>query len=982
MPKQQKPASSDFGTITPRPPGKGDHVILVDGSGYIFRAYHALPPLTRSDGLPVGALAGFCNMLNKFLADQKNGDRPTHLAVIFDTARATFRNEIYAAYKANRPPPPEDLIPQFPLFRDATRAFNVACLEMDGFEADDLIATYARLAARLGARVTIVSSDKDLAQLVCDGAITLYDSMKDKRTDEAAVLEKFGVTPAMMIDLQSLAGDSTDNVPGVPGIGVKTAAQLLNEFGDLDALLSRLDEIRQPKRRETLQNQAEQARISRELVRLKDDVPVSVSFDQLVVRAPDPEKLIGFLKGLEFSTLTRRVGVELGVSPDDISALPVARQAVETTGSAATTAVESRQSLIVPASSGLPALQSVAVPPADPPIDRAGYETLTDAAVLQHWIAQAYENGFVAVDTETDSLDAMQARLVGVSLALAPGKACYIPLRHVSGEDLDFEGKGVPAQMPLRQALAVLKPLLEDPSVLKIGQNIKYDVIIFRHEGIEVMPIDDTMLMSYALDAGLAGHGMDALAERHLGHQCIAFKDVTGTGKNKLTFDKVPLDRATQYAAEDADVTLRLARFLKPRLVGEHQLSVYETLERPMVHILADMEWAGIKIDRDMLARLSRDFARDMQKLEEKAHELAGEVFNLGSTRQLGEILFERMGIESLKRTKKGAAATDADVLETLAAQGHELPQIILEWRQLSKLKGTYTDALPGYVHPETGRVHTSYALASTTTGRLSSSDPNLQNIPIRTEAGREIRRAFIAEKGHLLISADYSQIELRVLAHMADVDALKKAFRAGADIHAMTASEIFNVPMEKMDPIVRRSAKAINFGIIYGISAFGLANQLGLSRGQAQAYIDAYFRRFPGIRDYMEKAKATAHEQGHVRTLFGRKCHMRDINAKNAALRAFQERAAINAPIQGTAADIIRRAMIRMPEALRRAGLRARMLLQIHDELIFEAPEAEVERATATIKEVMEAAPLPLMQLSVPLVVDANAGLSWAEAH
>ncbi|MBO6544028.1 MAG: DNA polymerase I [Alphaproteobacteria bacterium] len=957
-----------------RPIGKGDHLFLVDGSGYIFRAYHALPPLTRkSDGLPVGAVHGFCNMLYKLIEDTKDEFEPTHLAVIFDASGKSFRNEIYSDYKAHRPPAPEDLVPQFGLIRDATRAFAVPAIEMMGFEADDIIATYARMAREVGARVTIVSSDKDLMQMVGDG-VDMLDTMKYKTIGPDEVVEKFGVGPDKVIDVQSLAGDSADNVPGVPGIGIKTAALLINEYGDLETLLSRASEIKQNKRRENLIEFAEQARISHRLVTLAQDVPVEEEIESFGLHDPDPEVLIGFFKDMEFNTLTRRVAERFGVDGDAIGATGAydngARPEPKITKGAPTKGTAK--------AGGVP---GAAVRGLGEGLANIAYETVTSLEALQPWIEQAFDQGEIALDTETDSLDAMQARLVGVSLALAPGKACYIPLQHGAGEGLDFS-EGTPAQIPLQEALAALKPLLEAPSVRKIGQNIKYDLLVLKNHGLSVAPIDDTMLMSYALDAGRNGHGMDELSQIHLDHTPIPFKEVAGTGKKQITFDQVPIDKATAYAAEDADVTLRLARHLKPRLIADRKVTLYETLERPLVPVLVEMERAGIKVDRAVLSRLSGEFAQKMAGYEAEVYELAGETFNIASPKQLGEILFDKMGLPGGKKTKTGAWSTDASTLEDLATAGHDLPAKVLEWRGLAKLKSTYTDALPEFIQPSTGRVHTSYSMAGTSTGRLASTEPNLQNIPIRTEDGRRIRTAFIAEKGNKLISADYSQIELRLVAHIADVPQLKKAFADGIDIHAMTASEIFNVPVKDMDPSIRRRAKAINFGIIYGISAFGLANQLGISRGEAAEYIDLYFDRFPGIRTYMEETKARAHEQGYVETIFGRRIHLSEINSKNQAHRAFLERAAINAPIQGSAADIIRRAMIKMSDALKGAKLNAQMLLQVHDELIFEAPADEADKTCAFVSEVMSKAAEPALHLSVPLDVEAQAADNWDEAH
>jgi len=910
------------------------HVFLIDGSGFIFRAFHALPPMTRPDGTPVNAVYGFTTMLMK-LIDETDAD---HIAVVFDTARRTFRNDIYTDYKANRPPPPEELIPQFALVREATQALGVASVEMEGFEADDLIATYTRQAREAGADVTIVSSDKDLMQLVGDG-VTMLDAMKNREIGAAEVVEKFGVGPDKVIEVQALAGDSSDNVPGVPGIGVKTAAQLITEYGDVDTLLARAGEIKQPKRREALIENAEDARISRQLVTLRDDVPAPMPLEAFAVTQPDDKVLLAFLKQQAFKSLLARI--------------------------------ESRSDV---------------TPAADVEAEAHGYDLVQDAAALSRWVDEAMALGVVAVDTETTSLDAMRADLVGVSLATAPGRACYIPVGHrgTQGQgSLGLDGSAgdagdAPDQIPLDAALAVLKPLLEDPAVLKVGQNIKYDMEVLARYGIAVAPTDDTMLLSYVLEGGLHGHGMDELVTLHLGIETIKFADVAGSGKAQVTFDQVPIEKARDYAAEDADVTLRLHHALKPRLVGEHMVSVYETIERPLVGVLAAMERQGILVDAAALKALSSDFTRRLGDLEDEIHGLAGRAFNVGSPKQLGEILFDEMGLAGGKKGKTGAYATGADVLEGLAAEGHELPARVLDWRQLAKLKSTYADALIEQINPETGRVHTSYSQAVAATGRLASSDPNLQNIPVRTEEGRKIRRAFIAEDGWTLLSADYSQIELRLLAHVADIGALKEAFLEGLDIHAMTAAQVFNVSVDGMDPMVRRKAKAINFGIIYGISAFGLARQLGVPKSEAGAYIDAYFARYPGIRDYMDSAKSKARERGYVTTLFGRKCHIRGINDKNPQMRGFAERVAINAPIQGGAADIIKRAMLRVPGALVDAGLQARMLLQVHDELVFEVPQSEIEETSAAVAEVMASA----ARLDVPLVVDTGTGETWDEAH
>ncbi len=927
-------------------------LFLIDGSGYIFRAYHALPPLTRaSDGMPVGAVSGFCSMIWKFLEDMKAGERPTHLAVIFDRSENSFRKALYPAYKANRPPPPEDLVPQFQLIREATRAFGLPAIDMEGYEADDLIATYARDAAAKGARVEIISSDKDLMQLIDGERVFLFDPMKSKPLGLDAVQEKFGVTPDKVIDVQALMGDSVDNVPGAPGIGPKTAAELITTFGTLEAVLERTAEIKQPKRREALEQNAELIRISKILVTLKDDVALEHTGESFAVKDFDHGALLTFLEVMEFRTLTRRVREDM------------AREGKEPP----------------------PAAEGAGGGVAMGPIDRSGYTAVTTLDGLKAWVAEAFAAGVVAVDTETTSLDVMRAKLVGVSLAVAPGRACYVPLGHIdpnSGDDLFADNRPAPDQIPLADALAVLKPLFVDPAVLKVGQNIKYDLSIFARVGVAVAPVDDTMLISYALAAGLHTHGMDALSDRHLGHAPIAYEEVAGKGKTAVTFDRVPIDKATAYAAEDADVTYRLWAKLKPELARQACLAVYETLERPMPVVLSAMEREGIKVDRDELSRMSGEFAQRMAAMEDEAKQIAGRDFNIGSPKQLGEILFDEMMLEGGVKTKTGAWGTDASVLETLAAQGHALPKVILDWRQLQKLRSTYTEALKDAINPETGRVHTSFALAATTTGRLSSSDPNLQNIPIRTEEGRRIREAFIAEPGHVLISADYSQIELRLLAHVGDVPQLKKAFAEGLDIHAMTASEMFGVPVAGMDPMVRRQAKAINFGIIYGISAFGLANNLGIDQKEAGAYIKQYFERFPGIRDYMENTKAYARANGYVKTIFGRRCWIAGIKSKTPTERAFAERQAINAPLQGAAADIIRRAMARLPAALEQAGLKARMLLQVHDELVFETPAGEAEATCALVKRVMETAPEPAVSLSIPLTVEAKAARTWGQAH
>ncbi|WP_282061220.1 DNA polymerase I [Roseobacter litoralis] len=928
--------------------GKGHHLHLIDGSAFIFRAYHALPPLTRkSDGLPIGAVSGFCNMLHRYVEGNTGPDAPTHVAVIFDKGSHTFRNDMYDLYKANREAMPEDLRPQIPLTRRATEAFNIACKEKEGYEADDIIATLAVQARKAGGTCTIISSDKDLMQLVGDG-VDMLDAMKNKRIDRDGVFEKFGVYPERVVDVQALAGDSVDNVPGAPGIGIKTAALLINEYGDLDNLLERAGEIKQPKRKQTLIDHADQIRLSRRLVLLDEATPLDFTLEDLEVRDPNPDQLMPFLAEMEFRTLTKRIADQLKVEMPEINDTPA----------------------------NAPAALEIA----DVPFDKAGYSQVDSAEALQKWIDQIYERGYVAVDTETTGLNDMTADLVGVSLCVEPGKACYIPLIHkaASSDDLFGSDDLAEGQMPLETALEMLKPVLEDESILKIGQNMKYDAKIFAQVGITVAPIDDTMLMSYAMHGGLHGHGMDALSERYLGHTPLPIKPLLGSGKSAITFDKVPLNDAVPYAAEDADVTLRLWQQFKPALHRAQVTRVYETLERPMVAVLADMERAGIKVDRDTLSRMSNAFSQKMAALEDEIYTLVGRKFNVGSPKQLGEILFDEMGLQGGKKGKTGAYATGADVLEDLATE-HELPRRILDWRQLSKLKSTYTDALQDHINPDTGRVHTSYSIAGASTGRLASTDPNLQNIPIRSEEGRRIREAFVAEEGKTLVALDYSQIELRILAHIADIPALKAAFDDGQDIHAMTASEMFDVPLDEMTPEVRRQAKAINFGVIYGISGFGLARNLRIPRSEAQGFIDRYFERFPGIRTYMDDTKAFAKEHGYVETLFGRRIHTPNIGAKGPQA-GFAARAAINAPIQGTAADVIRRAMIRMPAAI--ADLPAKMLLQVHDELLFEVDQGSQGALIDAARSVMESAADPVVHLDVKLTVDAGEGPNWAVAH
>ncbi len=898
--------------------------------------------MTRPDGTPVNAVFGFTNMLAKLLKEHVG----THIAVIFDAGRLTFRNRLYDAYKANRPPPPEELIPQFALVREATEAFGVPAIELPDWEADDLIAAYARSAVDQGGQVTIVSSDKDLMQLIRPG-IEMLDPIKQKPIGPAEVMEKFGVTPDKMVEVQALIGDSTDNVPGVPGIGPKGAAQLINEFGDVEAVLAAAPAMKPSKRRDMLIEHAGRARISRELVLLRQDTPLPQPVDALVQRDADKAVLSAWLTQQGFRSTIARLGLDTAEPP------PPAAASASASAAAA------------------PAMQSelgLGSPP-NPGSGFGPYESITSVEALRAWVTEATDAGFVALDTETDGLDAMRARLIGLSMATRPGRACYVPLAHeVLGD-----------QIKLADAIAELGPMLTDPSVLKVFQNAKFDMMILSRAGFPMpAPVDDTMLISYAQEAGLHGHGLDELSVLHLGHTPISYDEVTGTGRNRISFAQVQIDRATAYAAEDADVALRLWDSLKPRLRLNGGLALYEQVERRLLPVLLEMERAGVKVDADDLRRMSVDFEARMAVMEQDCHRLAGHPFNVGSPKQLGEVLFDEQKLPGGKRMKTGAWGTDSSVLQGLADQGHELPQRILDWRQLQKLKSTYADALVGDINPETGRVHTSFAMAIASTGRLSSTDPNLQNIPIRTEEGSRIRHAFIAEPGHVLVSADYSQIELRLLAHVADLPVLKESFANGEDIHARTASEVFGVPMAGMDPMTRRRAKAINFGIIYGISGFGLARQLGITPGEARGYIDRYFERYPGIRAYMERTKETARIHGYVVSPFGRRCWVPGIADKNGARRAYAERQAINAPLQGGAADIIKRAMVRLPAVLREAGLKARMLLQVHDELLFEAPEDEAERLADVARQVMESAAV----LSVPLVVETGAGRTWAEAH
>ncbi|MEN9012209.1 MAG: DNA polymerase I [Yoonia sp.] len=930
--------------------GKGCHLHLIDGSAFIFRAYHALPPLTRkSDGLPIGAVSGFVNMLQRYIETNSGPDAATHVAVIFDKGSHTFRNDMYDQYKANREAMPEDLRPQMPLTREATRAFNIACEEIEGFEADDIIATLAHQGRDAGGRVTILSSDKDLMQLVGDG-VEMLDPMKNKRIDRDGVVEKFGVQPERVVDVQALAGDSVDNVPGAPGIGIKTAALLINEYGDLESLLDRAEEIKQPKRRQTLIDNRAQIELSKRLVQLDCDMDLPFDLDSMEIKDAVPDDLLGFLAKMEFRTIVKRVADRFGAAApviEDARPMPEAAEAV--------------------------------------PFDADAYEKVSDAAALQVWIDRIYARGYVAVDTETTALNEMRAELVGISLCVEAGQACYIPLAHKAAAQDDLFGSDARAegQMDFDECLAMLKPVFADEAIIKIGQNMKYDAKIFARNGVTVAPIDDTMLMSYAMNGGLHNHGMDLLSERYLNHTPIPIKPLLGTGQSAITFDRVPIDDAVKYAAEDADITLRLWQMFKPLLHTKKVTTVYETLERPLVPVLAQMEMHGVKVDRDTLSRMSNGFAQKMAGLEDEIQELAGRKFNVASPKQLGEIMFDELGLEmpdgkKPAKGKTGAYSTGVDVLEDLATI-HDLPRRILDWRQLAKLKSTYTDALQDHINAETGRVHTSYSIAGANTGRLASTDPNLQNIPVRSEEGRRIREAFVADEGKVLVSLDYSQIELRILAHVAGIDALKQAFKDGVDIHSQTASEMFDVPLDEMTPDIRSQAKAINFGVIYGISGFGLARNLRIPRKEAQGFINRYFERFPGIRAYMDQTVQFAKDHSYVETLFGRRINTPEINAKGPQA-GFAKRAAINAPIQGTAADVIRRAMIRMPDAI--ADIPAKMLLQVHDELIFEVNAEAADDLIAAARDVMENASDPAVKLDVKLAVDAGQGASWAEAH
>ena len=969
-------AAAKNGNGAPRANGAPiKHLYLVDGSGYLFRAYHALPPMTRPDGTAINAVFGFCRMLAADLLDNPEVD---HIAMILDASGTTFRNQIYDKYKANRPPPPEDLIPQFPLIREAAKAFNVTVCELEGYEADDLIATYARLAVEAGGTCTIVSSDKDLMQLIRPG-VEMFDPIKKVKLGPEAVMEKFGVTPDKVVDVQALAGDSTDNVPGAPGIGVKTAAQLITEYGNLETLLSRTAEIKQPKRRESLEQNAELIRISKKLVTLRDDVPTPAEPENFVKRKPDPDVLLPWLQHQGFKVLIAKYAKELGASVGAVETMPSVAPAPQ-----------------------LPqaALPAPARPKSNKPFTVEDYEVIRTEAALDEWIAQSTSAGTVGVTLHTDGSGADEASVVGLSFALLDGpwgnvnsrrrRGAYLPLGHrAAGAEakgkqgaLDLAGDGgaalVPDQLPAKTALDKLRPLLEDPSVLKVGYDLKADMWVLGRHGITLGPVDDTMLLSFVLDGGKHSHALEDLAETYLDQKAMKFSDVAGSGAKQVSFDRVAIERATEYAVQQADLVLQLWAQFKQRLTAEHMVAMYETIERPLIPVLLGMEQAGIKVEAPALRKLSSEFEKRMIELEREIHKIAGREFNVGSPKQLGEILFDEQNLPGGRRSKTGAWSTDASILEELAAQGHPLPVKILEHRQMSKLKSTYTDALVRELDARTGRVHTSYMMTGAATGRLASTEPNLQNIPVRTDEGRKIREAFIAEAGNKLMSADYSQIELRLLAHVADIKSLKEAFARGDDIHAITASGMFGVPVKGMDPLVRRRAKAINFGIIYGISAFGLANQLGIGQAEARDYIAKYFQRYPGIRDYMEQTKDYARKHGYVKTPFGRKIHLKHINDKNQGMRAFSERAAINAPLQGGAADIIKRAMIRLPAALKAAHLAAQMLLQVHDELLFEVPDKEIDTAKEVARKVMEGA----ATLSVPLVVETGVGANWAAAH
>jgi len=926
------------------------HIYLVDGSTYIFRAYHALPPLTRkSDGFPVGAISGFCNMLDKLIKDEREKNNLTHLLVIFDASGKTFRNDIYPEYKANRSSPPEDLIPQFPVIRKATDAFNVNHVEMLGYEADDLIASYAKAAINEKMKVTIVSSDKDLMQLVKED-VSMLDTMKNRLIQKNEVIEKFGVEPKKVIDVQSLAGDSIDNIPGVPGIGVKTAALLINEYDNLDNLLEKASNIKQNKRRESLIEFADQARLSRELVTLKEDVKLPIPIKDIEIQSFDPKKLISFLKGMEFKTLTEKKAREFNLNLEDIETEELELEFNKEKEVETETKNEKDFNKF----------------------DYKKYTTIVSKNELDNWKRKITEKGYVAIDTETDSLNAIQANLIGFSLATDINEACYIPIKHDNADE----------QIHIDDAIDFLKSMNEDPSILKIFHNKKYDALVLDKYNIKVNSYDDTMLISYSLGSGGTRHSLDFLAKKYMSHSAISFKEIAGSGKNQKSFNEININEASIYAAEDADITFRLWKILRPRLMSEKISSVYETIERPLAKVIMDMEKNGVCIDEKILKDLSIKFENDIKKIEKECFEIVGNEFNLGSPKQIGEILFDKLKIKGGKKTPSGAWSTDAETLNFLASSGNILPKLLLEWRGLSKLKSTYTDALPNFINKNTKRIHTSYSMSSTSTGRLSSSDPNLQNIPIKNEEGKMIRSAFIAEEGYSLISADYSQIELRIIAHISDDNNLKNAFKNDIDIHSLTASEVFGVPIEDMSQDIRRKAKAINFGIIYGISPFGLSNQLDISRSEASDYIRSYFEKFPSIRDYMESTKEFAKNNGFVKTLFGRKCIIDESGNRGPGGKAFMERAAINAPIQGTAADIIKRAMIKIPKNLKKENLETKMIMQVHDELIFETKDSEIEKTMSIVIKEMSEAHKPVVDLSVDLKVEAASGKNWDQAH
>ena len=926
------------------------HIYLVDGSTYIFRAYHALPPLTRkSDGFPVGAISGFCNMLDKLIKDEREKNNLTHLLVIFDASGKTFRNDIYPEYKANRSSPPEDLIPQFPVIRKATDAFNVNHVEMLGYEADDLIASYAKAAIDEKMKVTIVSSDKDLMQLVKED-VSMLDTMKNRLIQKNEVIEKFGVEPKKVIDVQSLAGDSIDNIPGVPGIGIKTAALLINEYDNLDNLLEKASNIKQNKRRESLIEFADQARLSRELVTLKEDVKLPIPIKDIEIQSFDPKKLISFLKGMEFKTLTEKKAREFNLNLEDVETEELELEFNKEKEVETETKNEKDFNKF----------------------DYKKYTTIVSKNELDNWKRKITEKGYVAIDTETDSLNAIQANLIGFSLATDINEACYIPIKHDNADK----------QIHIDDAIDFLKSINEDPSILKIFHNKKYDALVLDKYNIKVNSYDDTMLISYSLGSGGTRHSLDFLAKKYMSHSAISFKEIAGSGKNQKSFNEISINEASIYAAEDADITFRLWKILRPRLMSEKISSVYETIERPLAKVIMDMEKNGVCIDEKILKDLSIKFENDIKKIEKECFEIVGNEFNLGSPKQIGEILFDKLKIKGGKKTPSGAWSTDAETLNFLASSGNILPKLLLEWRGLSKLKSTYTDALPNFINKNTKRIHTSYSMSSTSTGRLSSSDPNLQNIPIKNEEGKMIRSAFIAEDGYSLISADYSQIELRIIAHISDDNNLKNAFKNDIDIHSLTASEVFGVPIEDMSQDIRRKAKAINFGIIYGISPFGLSNQLDISRSEASDYIRSYFEKFPSIRDYMESTKEFAKNNGFVKTLFGRKCIIDDSGNRGPGGKAFMERAAINAPIQGTAADIIKRAMIKIPKNLKKENLETKMIMQVHDELIFETKDSEIEKTMSIVIKEMSEAHKPVVDLSVDLKVEAASGKNWDQAH